>query len=156
MQQVEAALCWIGFSCGGFSGCELFRLQCSASVAGPLGSRRSSVVGAPGFSCSTAQGIFLDERWNPLFPALAGRFLSTVCHRGSPMAGIASKDKFNSKCGRAVQVTGPPGPESAAGLRGVGLWSYCSAGGRDGQCVQDEAHLLTSPDLSQSGAQGLF
>ena len=47
--------------------------HCRARALGLMG----SVIVACGLSCSTACGIFLDQRLNPWPPALAGEFLTT-------------------------------------------------------------------------------
>ena len=65
------------FSCGGFSCCRAWAPDAQASVvAAPRLQSTGSVVAVHGLHCSAACGIFPGIK--PMFPALAGGFLSAA------------------------------------------------------------------------------
>lgn len=76
----DYSLSWYtGFSLCGFSFCGAWTLGAPTSLAVALGLWCAGwVVEAPGLSCPTASGIFLERGSNPCPPASAGRFPSAA------------------------------------------------------------------------------
>ena len=86
-----AGLCLHGCTGGLFSSCrDQWLLVVVASLVGNgLWSTQASVVVTYGLSCLEARGILLGPGIEPMFPALAGRFLTT----GPPEKSLPSAKK---------------------------------------------------------------
>ena len=165
----------VGLGCRAqaFSSCSKWRLLFVAmcrllAAAASLVARGLQGAWAPGsrlhsrgsgFSCSTAQRISLDERWNPRTPCRQAASYP-LCHQGGPR--LASR--VNTRLVQGVRqlcrwLDSRPRPQRGVGRRfraGGSCGAAALCGRRDGQRVQDKANLLDPCPVPAWGHKGLF
>ena len=169
----------VGLGCcaQAFSSCSKWRLlfvamcrllaAAASLVARGLRSRGSWALGSrlhsrgSGFSCSTAQGISLDERWNPRTPCRQADSYP-LCHQGGPWLVSRANTRLvqgvRQLC-RWLDSRPCPRPQLGVGRRfraGGGCGAAVLCGRRDGQRVQDKANLPDPCPVPAWGRKGLF